>query len=162
MDWLFSLKSKLDLQSFIYIALQPIYELQICIILKISNLVLIDVVIDAWLLYDWDEIRTSKQNYMMNFDSWFQSDLKLEDYLSWAGADEEEHIPTYRLVGTKFWDKYIQKYELKAKFGPKSCTVGTKFMSWHQVKKCSPAPVIIYPFTKDAYIFSVSTYFLMQ
>ena len=125
MDWLFSLKSKLDLQSFIYIALQLVYELQICIILRISNLALID----AWLLYDWDEIRTSKQNYMMNFDSWFQSDLKLEDYLSWAGADAEEHIPTYRLVGTKFWGKYIQKDKFKAKFNQNSNIVGTNFTS---------------------------------
>ena len=36
-----------------------------------------------------------------------------------------EHIPTYRLVGTKFWDKD----ELKAKLGQNSSIVGTKFTS---------------------------------
>ena len=50
-------------------------------------------------------------------------------------------MPTYRLVGTKFWGKYIQKDELKAKFGQNSSVVGTKFKSWHQVEKRSPAPV---------------------
>ena len=50
----------------------------------------------------------------------------------------------YQLVSTKFWGKYIQKDELKAKFGQNSSIVGTKFMSWHQVEKRSPVPGILY------------------
>ena len=51
-----------------------------------------------------------------------------------------EHIPTYRLVGTKFWGKFMLEDELKAKLGKNSSFVGTKFLSWHQVEKRSPAP----------------------
>ena len=58
----------------------------------------------------------------MNTNRVVESCLKGE-----AGAGER--IPTYRLVGTKFWGKYIQKYELKAKFGQNSNIVGTKFTS---------------------------------
>ena len=70
-----------------------------------------------------------------------------------AGAGE--HIPTYRLVGTKFWGKVLQKDNLKAKLGQKPSIVGTKFKSWHQVEKRSPAPDSSYnlpntgPFNRD-------------
>ena len=49
--------------------------------------------------------------------------LQTIDYIAGAG----ERIPTYRLVGTKFWGKYIQKDELNDKFGQNSSIVGTKF-----------------------------------
>ena len=60
---------------------------------------------------------------------------KVFTYASGAG----ERIPTYLLVGTKFWGKWKDK--LKAKFCQNSSVVGTKFASWHQVEKRSPAPV---------------------
>ena len=42
---------------------------------------------------------------------------------------ENVYLHKYWLIGTKFWGKYIQKDELKAKFGQNSNIVGTKFMS---------------------------------
>ena len=47
-------------------------------------------------------------------------------YLEMKLAGAGEGIPTYWLIGTKFWGKYIQKDELKAKFGQNSNIVGTK------------------------------------
>ena len=55
--------------------------------------------------------------------------MQLDEKTLLIKAGAGEHIPTYRLVGTKFWGKVIQEDDFKVKFDQNSDIVGTKFTS---------------------------------